>query len=799
LILAAALILGLLGPLDPVPERIGIALALCLWAASRLAPLDDGDVGAPAARWRRCVPPAAVACGAALLLAAESVETRLALVTAMALAMPAPARRADGAFGAGVLCLRLLLQGVPWIWQWEVEISRLVSRGVGILTGQKLDFGPTVSGLDLLLLFALYAAVSRPAGRVPSFRRLGGAVAITVIYIAILPSAAASATLVPFDRVGLFNMAREHLAPRPDQIARVMFGWPAVLFALLCLAWMGAWGRESSVPALPPSGLPRRRAAGGWGVAGLAVLLITLMIVADRPAGERRPGEVVILKSPAFDMEVPARGRFGAGRAGMFGMLPRYLELDGHRTRVHEGGLTAAATRDASILVVALPTAPFTREELSVLESFVASGGALLALGDHTDLLGTMGPMNRLLAPWGIALRFDSAYPAVHEWQGCVDGPGGRRHVFTGIGTGASLQIGAGARPLVIGRHAISDAGDRNNTGRGAFLGNYGYDSGERIADLVLAARARHGLGQVAVFGDTSSFQNLVLPFSYPFVAGLMDDFARPAPRARDLARALAGITAALLGLLAVAGSRPAPGGLVGAVLALQLTALMTGAGGAPLDRLPEGSRVALIDTGHLNRFSLDLWHDDSIGGLIVNLERDGYLPIAVDDGFAHRPMRRAFLPVLVAPQAPFSPAELRALERHLEEGGDLLVAAGPAQNRAVTPLLSRHGVAIQDLPLGPVPIRPNLDQAAFELARKEPRFREAWPVVTDPRWSSISLYRAFDHDVVVRVEVGSRGGQLLVIGDPAFLTDRVLENETTAWEGNVRLLEDLLQAEGGA
>ena len=35
-----------------------------------------------------------------------------------------------------------------------------------------------------------------------------------------------------------------------------------------------------------------------------------------------------------------------------------------------------------------------------------------------------------------------------------------------------------------------------------------------------------------------------------------------------------------------------------------------------------------------------------------------------------------------------------------------------------------------------------------------------------------------------------------MLIADAAFLTDRVLENETSAWEGNVALLGDLLGGE---
>ena len=41
----------------------------------------------------------------------------------------------------------------------------------------------------------------------------------------------------------------------------------------------------------------------------------------------------------------------------------------------------------------------------------------------------------------------------------------------------------------------------------GSFLGNYHYDEGERLGDVVLVATATHGRGRVVVWGDTSAFQ----------------------------------------------------------------------------------------------------------------------------------------------------------------------------------------------------------------------------------------------------------------------------------------------------
>ena len=74
-----------------------------------------------------------------------------------------------------------------------------------------------------------------------------------------------------------------------------------------------------------------------------------------------------------------------------------------------------------------------------------------------------------------------------------------------------------GARPVIVARHGFSDRGNQNNADR-AFLGNRRYDRGERLGDIVLAADAKQGQGAVLVFGDTSPFQNLPIPFHWRFV-----------------------------------------------------------------------------------------------------------------------------------------------------------------------------------------------------------------------------------------------------------------------------------------
>jgi len=63
----------------------------------------------------------------------------------------------------------------------------------------------------------------------------------------------------------------------------------------------------------------------------------------------------------------------------------------------------------------------------------------------------------------------------------------------------------------------LSDWGDYLNVDR-AYLGDYVYNPGEQLSDVILVAGAYYGDGKVIVFGDTTPFQNPALLQSYPYL-----------------------------------------------------------------------------------------------------------------------------------------------------------------------------------------------------------------------------------------------------------------------------------------
>src|SRR5262249_32483956 len=97
------------------------------------------------------------------------------------------------------------------------------------------------------------------------------------------------------------------------------------------------------------------------------------------------------------------------------------------------------------LLLINSPKVWGEQERRPVLD-FVAQGGSLLVLGDHTDVFGLMRGFNSLLAPLGIKFRFDSAYEARESWRGCqAAAPDlvawGWDDENPGVAVGASLEL----------------------------------------------------------------------------------------------------------------------------------------------------------------------------------------------------------------------------------------------------------------------------------------------------------------------------------------------------------------------
>lgn len=217
---------------------------------------------------------------------------------------------------------------------------------------------------------------------------------------------------------------------------------------------------------------------------------------------------ILVHNRGGLDWDRPVFGRFGVFSGGMFGLLPVYCRAEGYDFDViDKDTIEPVDLKKAQILVLINSPKIWEGAERRTVLDFVARGGSLLVLGDHTDVFGLMRGFNSLLGPLGIRFRFDSAYKVRDTWRGCqAAAPDaiawGWDDENPGVAVGASLELSGSARSLLVGRYAFSDNGVRENT-MGSFLGNYHYDRGESDwATWCWSRRPRTG-GAASLSGET--------------------------------------------------------------------------------------------------------------------------------------------------------------------------------------------------------------------------------------------------------------------------------------------------------
>jgi hypothetical protein len=477
----------------------------------------------------------------------------------------------------------------------------------------------------------------------------------------------------------------------------------------------------------------------------------------------------------------------------------------GQRTTDKEDTIEPADLEKTQVLVLINSPKIWDERERRTILDFVAHGGSLLVLGDHTDVFGLMRGFNSLLEPLGIRFRFDSAYKARESWRGCQAASSdavawGWDDENPGVAVGASLELSGSARPLLVGRYGFSDNGVRENV-IGSYLGNYHYDQGERLGDVVLVATTTYGRGRVVVWGDTSAFQGV--SSYYPAAVGpMLAWLSRPAAwTERPAVRVVAA-----LGLLAViawlwlvrGGTREAAVIAVGLLLGLAVPWCL----GLPHReaRVTIADDMVLFDRSHLPASGHYNAKVNPIGPLYTNLLRSGFRVTEMED-WDPAAIARARGIAFVAPQRSFTAAEVKDVLDAEERGAVVILTAGQPDSAGARRLLDAHGLSLVPRPLGSVS---SADPGASRREREtHPRFLDAWPIVTSEGGNPVELpgveviYR-HGHDVVALFRRTGQGG-LLLIADTRFFSDMNVKDMSGYWLGNLALIHELFQRYLGA
>jgi hypothetical protein len=404
-----------------------------------------------------------------------------------------------------------------------------------------------------------------------------------------------------------------------------------------------------------------------------------------------------------------------------------------------------------------------------------------------------MGPVNELIAPTGIRLRFDSAIPFVDRWTwyGCT-----RRtpHPLTRsirdesdlkISVGASLDVPTSALPLIMGRDAFSDPGNHDNA-KGAYLGSMAFERGEEQGDLCLVAEATLGRGKVLVFGDTSPFQRVAVFNTHEFVTRVMTYLSSDTHGVAPFWTRVVGAVLVLAGGIALMAWFPSALATLVVSAALATTWLL-GVGKVATVQLPSTpwqGDVAWVDFAHGNRLDQHTGFDNGVFGVASQLTRLGYMPLRAAQ-FDAAALASARMFVTIAPAFEFSRSERQALRKFVESGGLLVVGVGYEESNGALSLLAEFGYGIGRTPIGSA-------HAARVLIDSVTVFmHESWPVLRPADRGEVWV-ECWDYPLVVFEKVGDGG--LLVIGDSELLYDVGLETPETFIEPNINFLRKAIE-----
>jgi hypothetical protein len=540
-----------------------------------------------------------------------------------------------------------------------------------------------------------------------------------------------------------------------------------------------------------------RSAALALGVlAELAFLLVVAPPAVLRPKGT---GEVLFYDRGVVSFTKPEYNGYGSSSAGMYGTFVDFVTLLGFKARtVHDIPESMEGVYALVLTNLEDEMPPGVQERIW---DFVARGGNVFFLGDHTFLKNGKNPLNIFLEPSSIRFRNDSVKNMIPGWFEAYDirlaQPFPRldndAQNSLGLLVGASLDITPPAEALILGRYGFSDLGTETADDKKGHLGDYRFTRNERLGDLVLVAGQRYGKGRVIVFGDTTSFFNSNTSSTYRFIQAVFTYFRAQSLGGSTRPGIMLPLAALLLGVGLVVlrqfNGRIAIPLTLGVMLAYALL-WQASLRLLPFDPTAARARLALIDYSHNPCVSRHGGMGDSLNGVKVNLMRHGLLPLAAD-AWDPALVRSANCLFLVAPQQRFSAAEIADVKSFLADGGNVVLACGRENRAGSQALMAAFGLDVTNEPLGRF-----FDKQAFGSPVS---FYSSWVIAVQTPGADI-LTASGDKPLIVAAPWGK--GRFVLIGDSGFFLNRNLESDGKYDANNIlflRRLLDYLKAGGSA
>lgn len=366
--------------------------------------------------------------------------------------------------------------------------------------------------------------------------------------------------------------------------------------------------------------------------------------------------------------------------------------------RVHTVRILSDSLPDSlgcDLLLIKIPTRHYSEGESESIRRFVAHGGVLLVIGDHTNLFGSTVVANELLRSYGLEFKSDATVPFrgrdYHQefswWNSSL---GLSRLSEIDFQTSCSIRSARlGAVPLILAGEAVAERAMYSND---RFFGDLKITPDDQRSPLALSACVSYKKGLVILFGDStiwSSFSFFTPPYKELLDQIIQIGFTRP-----DRWSIWAAILALAVGVMvaAIAKGGRTIAGVTAALFIVASHPVVSNTVGAPelLTHGPSAGRV-LVD---IKRSDIDLSTDIRTGSeadirtysaFFALWPRIGSWPELQETDYEKLDSIESV--VIVHPKARVLEDASSEIERFVRQGGKVLLmldmeSAGPVPGR---------------------------------------------------------------------------------------------------------------------
>jgi len=267
-----------------------------------------------------------------------------------------------------------------------------------------------------------------------------------------------------------------------------------------------------------------RRLYSGAIVATWATFLVTASLLWE-PVGQRNAGRVVIDDYhsrgpwPKKNYDTTRTDKrydtewYGPGSSYNYACLYDYCSHFYELSRL-EQAITDSALSRCDVLVLKLPSTPYSADERAAVRRFVSRGGGLLVIGDHTAVFGSGANLNELTTEYGFRFRYDCAFtidtPFDQRFTPPLAPHPAIQHVpWLEFATGCTIDPGASLGTAVMCCSGLK------SLGADYFYSNYFPPPKNRPqtrwGGFIQLWTTHHERGRIAAFSDSTIFSNFSL------------------------------------------------------------------------------------------------------------------------------------------------------------------------------------------------------------------------------------------------------------------------------------------------